>query len=185
MTSERSRVDPEELPTLVLPLKARDHLRGTSEARYQLVEYGDFESEHCYHLEPILAELRRELGDDLCFAFRNFPLPAEHPNAQAAAEAAEAADMQGKYWLMHERMFAHRSELSEALYLQLARELPIDLHDFERDLRSGAAARRVAEDVETGRAAGVGETPTLFVNGRLHLRSYEFLPLLRALQATP
>ena len=173
------------LPELVLPTEGQDHCLGSPTARYSLVEYGDFECPHCAHVHPIVRELVRELGDDLCYVFRNFPLSDEHPHAVRAAEAAEAADLQGKYWLMHDRLFEHQSELSDELIHRLARELPLEMATYERDLRSGAPARRVAEDRESGLSAGVEETPTFFVNGRMHVGSYEFLPLLHALQTPP
>lgn len=172
------------LPDLVLPVEREDHCRGTPGARYSLVEYGDFECPHCAHVYPIVQELLRELGDDLCFVFRQFAQPAIHPHSGPAAEAAEAAGMQDKFWLMHDRLFQHQSELSESLFEKLARELPVEMVTFHRDLNSGAPARRVAEDREGGLEAGVEDTPTLFVNGRLHVGSYEFLPLLEAIRAT-
>ena len=184
MSSRPRPSEDAELPDLVLPVEKEDHHRGPIGAKYSLVEYGDYECEHCEHLEPIITELVRELGDDLCYAFRNFPETKEHPHAQAAAEAAEAADEQGKFWLMHERLFQHRTELSADLIHRLARELPLDLPTYERDIASGAPARRVAEDRESGEEAGVEETPTLFVNGRLHAGSYEFLPLLEAIRGS-
>jgi protein-disulfide isomerase len=172
----------EELPELILPIEDADPHKGPLGARYALVEYGDYQSEQCRALEPILAEVIRELEDDLCLAFRNFPLVQEHPNARRAAEVAEAADEQGKFWLMHDRLFEHQAELGEPLYHDLARALPLEMDTFERDLTSGEAARKVDEDVESGEEAGVEATPTLFVNGRLYVGSYEFLPLLKALQ---
>lgn len=170
------------LPTLVLPVEDRDHCLGRLRAQYTLVEYGDYECPHCAHVHPIVQELVRELGDDLCFVFRHFPQPDVHPHSTQAAEAAEAAAMQAKFWLMHDRLFAHQSGLSDGTIRRLERELPLDLHTLDKDLASGAPARRVAEDQESGRSAGVGETPTFFVNGRMHVGSYEFLPLLKALR---
>lgn len=172
------------LPELVLPVEREDHCRGTPSARYSLVEYGDFECPHCAHVHPIVQELLRELGDDLCFVFRHFPQPEVHPHSAGAAAAAEAAGMQDKFWLMHDRLFQHQSELSDALYERLARELPVEMASFHRDLSSGAAARRVADDREGGLEAGVEDTPTFFVNGRLHVGSYEFLPLLEAIRSS-
>jgi Na+:H+ antiporter, NhaA family len=172
----------EELPELVLPIEERDHCRGPASARHSLVEYGDYTSLHCWHVLGTVNELVRELGDDLCFVFRNFPGSKAHPMARAAATAAEAAGLQGKFWLMHDRLFAHQDELSEALIRQIARELPVEMEDYERDLSSGDAARRVDEDLESGEEAGVGDTPTFFVNGKLHVGQYEFLPLLEALK---
>lgn len=174
----------DDLPELIVPVEDRDHCLGRHGARYTLVEYGDFECEHCAHVQPIVMEVARELGDELCFAFRHFPQPKIHPHSQAAAEAAEAADEQGKFWLMHDRLFQHQNALTDRDLRTLARDLPLDMADFERDLRSAAPARRVAEDVESGTEAGVGDTPTFFVNGRLHAGSYEFLPLLAALRGS-
>ena len=182
MTTQRNTSGDQGLPDLVLPIEERDPHRGPVGARYSLVEYGDFTSERCRDLVPILAELERELEDDLCFAFRHFPLAGGGALAQRAAEVAEAADEQGKFWLMHDRLFEHQSELTEALFEKLARELPLDMETFERDLRTGEAARSVARDVESGTEAGVEDTPTLFVNGRMHVGSYEFAPLLAALR---
>jgi Na+:H+ antiporter, NhaA family len=171
-----------ELPELVLPMETRDNCRGSPGARYSLVEYGDYTSVHCRRVLGAINELVRELGDDLCFVFRNFPEPPRHSMARSAAEAAEAAGLQGKFWLMHDRLFARQDALSEKVFRELARSLPIESEDFERDLSSGAAARRVDEDLESAEAAGVGDTPTFFVNGRLHVGEYEFLPLLDAIR---
>lgn len=173
----------DQLPDLVLPADGRDHCRGTPGARYALVEYGDYESPHSAHLHATVQELLRELGDDLCFVFRNFPKDPSRPDGFRAAESAEAADQQGKYWLMHDRLLQHQADLSGEVVRRLARDLPLDMTTFDRDLASGAPARRVAEDREGGLAVGVEEPPTLFVNGRMHAGSYEFLPLLRALQS--
>jgi protein-disulfide isomerase len=171
------------LPDLVRPIPDQDHFLGAWDARHTLIEYGDFECEHCGHLQPIVQELLRELGDELCFVFRHFPQPSIHPHAQEAAEAAEAAGMQAKFWLMHDRLYQHQTDLSTKEIRRIAEGLPIDLHHFDRDLASGAPARQVAEDVESGEENAVGATPSLFVNGKLHVGSYEFLPLLKALRA--
>ncbi len=185
MAGRKSTPTEDLLPDLELPSEGSDHCRGPPGARYSLVEYGDFECPHCAHVHPIVQELVRELGDELCVVFRHYPQPREHPNSVRAAEAAEAAEEQGKFWLMHDRLFEHQAELSEAQIRRLARALPLDMATFDRDLRSGAPSRRVDEDLESGREAGVEETPTFFVNGRMHVGSYEFLPLLEALKASP
>jgi protein-disulfide isomerase len=185
MAAHRNTRGDQDLPDLVLPIEDRDHHRGPIGARYSVVEYGDFASEPCRDLVSTLADLARELEDELCLAFRSFPDEKAHPHAQRAAEVAEAAEEQGKFWLMHDRLFEHQSELGEPLFQKLARELPLDMEVFERDLRSGAAARRVAEDVESGVDAGVEQTPTLFLNGRMHAGSYEFDDLLDAIRKAP
>ena len=180
----RGTPSPDEIDPagLIVPIEDRDHHRGPIGARYALVEYGDFTNERCRDLVDTLADLTRELEVDLCVAFRSFPDAKRSPEARRAAEVAEAAEEQGKFWLMHDRLFEHQSELGEALYRKLARELPLDLEVFDRDLRSGEAARRVDEDVESGIEAGVVEAPTLFVNGRMHVGPHEFDDLLAALQ---
>jgi len=174
--------DDEGMPDLVLPMEQRDHCLGSPTARYTLVEYGDYTSVHCRHVLGAVGELTRELGDDLCFVFRNFPQPHLNPISRLVAEAAEAAGLQGKFWLMHDRLFARQDELSEAVAREIARTLPVEMKDFDRDLASGDAARRVDDDLESAEGAGVGDTPTFFVNGRMHAGEYEFLPLLRALK---
>lgn len=171
-----------ELPDLVLPVESRDNVFGSPSARYSLVEYGDYTDPKCRDVAATVRELIRELPDDLCVVFRNFPQPILRPFARSAAEAAEAGGLQGKFWLMHDRLFDHQDELSEDTVREIARGLPIEMADFERDLSSGAAARRVDEDLESAEESGVGDTPTLFVNGRLQLGEYEFLPLLDALK---
>lgn len=178
-------VENEALPGLVLPVEQRDNCIGPPSARYSLVEYGDYTSVHCRHVLGAVSELTRELGDDLCFVFRNFPRPDRHPFARSAAVAAEAAGLQGKFWLMHDRLFAHQDDLSAKVVRELARGLPVEMEDFDRDLSSGAAARRVDDDLGSAEEAGVGDTPTFFVNGTLHVGQYEFLPLLKALQQPP
>ena len=170
------------LPELVLPIEERDNCLGSPSAKYTLVEYGDYTSVHCRHVTSVVHELVRELKDELCFVFRSFPQPELHPFSRSAAEAAEAAGLQGKFWLMHDRLFEHQDSLSDRVVREIARGLPIEMEDFERDLSSGAAGRRVAEDLESASEAGVETTPTFFVNGTLAVGQYEFLPLLKALQ---
>ena len=173
------------LPKLVLPIEERDHVIGPLSARYSLVEYGDYESPQCREAVGTVRELVRELGDDLCFAFRNYPQPKMHPRSEPAATAVEAAGLQAKFWLMHDRTFDHQGDLSDGELRELARALPVDLADFERDLASGDAAKRVKEDIELAQEDGVGDTPTFFVNGTLYTGQYEFLPMLEALKRKP
>ena len=168
----------------VRPIPDRDHCRGPPTARYTLVEYTDFECPDCRDAHDVLRELIEELEEDLCLAVRHFPLTKIHPHAQGAAEAAEAADAQGRFWLYHDRLFEHQDQLEPEHLREYARVISIDLATFDRDLRSGAPARRVAEDVEGGRKQGVLETPTLFVNGRRYPGPVEFLPLLKALEGS-
>jgi Na+:H+ antiporter, NhaA family len=174
----------DELPELVLPIDERDHVIGPLSAKYSLVEYGDYESPRSRNVIGAVRELLRELGDDLCFAYRNYPQPKVHPRSQAAAEAAEAAGFQAKFWMMHDRIFDHQGELSDRELREIARSLPIDMAVYERDLASGQARERVNDDLELAEEDGVGDTPTFFVNGTMYTGQYEFLPLLDALKAS-
>lgn len=175
----------DELPELVLPIEERDHVIGPLSARYTLVEYGEYDSPPCREVAAIVRELVRELEDDLCFAFRNYPQPKAHPLSTMAAESVEAAGFQGKFWLMHDRVFDHQDELDKDKLREIAEGLPVDMSVFDRDIASGESARRVAEDTELAEQDGVGDTPVFFVNGVLHEGSYEFLPLLDALKRSP
>jgi protein-disulfide isomerase len=166
------------------PNPDRDHCRGPAGARYTLVEYSDFECPDCRDARDVMKGLVEELEGDLCYAYRHFPLTKIHPVAQAAAEASEAADAQGRFWLYHDRLYDHQGELTSDHLRDYAREISIDLATFDRDLRSGAPARRVAEDVESARKLGVLETPSLFVNGKRYAGAVEFDPLLHALEGS-
>src|SRR5438045_450043 len=104
----------EDETRLAVPVGERDHIRGRVDAPITLVEYGDYECPDCGTAHPIVRELQRRLGDQLRVVFRNFPCPDNHPHAQQAAEAAEAAGAQGKFWEMHDLLFAHFNELEEA-----------------------------------------------------------------------
>jgi protein-disulfide isomerase len=128
---------------LAVPVGERDHLRGPAEAPITLVEYGDYECPYCGTAHPVVRELQRQLGGRLRVIFRNFPCPDEHPHAQQAAEAAEAAAAQGKFWEMHDALFEHFSALADADLVQYAAELGLELPRFERDLAEHVYAPRV------------------------------------------
>jgi formate-nitrite transporter family protein len=150
---------------LAAPVSGRDHLRGDPAAPVTLVEYGDFECPYCRALEPILGELRERLGDQLLLVFRHFPLTSSHPHAFRAAQAAEAAGAQGKFWEMHDLLFANQQALEDEHLEAYAADLGLDTARFADELRDGVHAERVREDVRTGLASGVPGTPTLFLDG--------------------
>jgi Na+/H+ antiporter NhaA len=142
----------------------RDHIRGVADAPVTLLEYGDFECPHCGRVAPIIQELLvREYGR-LRFVFRHLPLTDVHPNAALAAEATEAANAQGKFWEMHDMLFANQDALLFADLTRHATDLGLDVARFERDLREGRYGARVAQDVESADSSGVVGTPTLFIN---------------------
>jgi protein-disulfide isomerase len=153
---------------LTTPVSQSDHILGSLDAPITLVEYGDYECPHCGRAHPILKQVLRMLGDQVCFAYRNFPLTQIHPHAQHAAEAAEAADALGgpdAYWQMHDALFENQEALEDEDLLLYAREIGLDVTEFARALQSGQFAARVQQDFLGGVRSGVNGTPTFFVNG--------------------
>ena len=168
--------------SLTPPIADRDHIRGTPGAVATLVVYGDYECPYTRKSMNVVGQLQQELGEDLRFVFRNFPLTEIHPHALRAAEAAEAADAQGRYWEMHDYLFAHQHSLEESDLLQYASELGLDTARFARDLATHAYMGRIDGDIESGLLSGVQGTPTFFINGVLHNASWEHHTLAAALQ---
>jgi NhaA family Na+:H+ antiporter len=152
-------------PTLKPPVGERDHVEGPTDARVTLVEYGDYECPHCRQVAPIIEQVEEHFGDRLRYVFRHFPITTAHSNAQLVAEAAEAAGAQGKFWEMHDRIFAHTGPLSRQQLVQFAQELDLDLDRFERELDEHIHADRVREDFLSGVRSGANGTPTFFLNG--------------------
>lgn len=153
---------------LTVPVTQSDHIRGSLDAPVTLVEYGDFECPHCRRAHPIVEQLRVTLGDQLCFAFRNFPMTQMHPHAERAAEAAEAADALGApeaYWGMHATLFENQDALEDEDLLRYAQELGLDAAAFARALKSSQFVPRVKKDFLGGVRSGVNGTPTFFING--------------------
>jgi Na+/H+ antiporter NhaA len=161
----------------------RDHVRGRPDAPVTLLEYGDFECPYCGHASPTIDKLLHHFGDELRYVFRHLPLTDVHPDAQLAAEAAEAADEQGRFWEMHDRLMANQDALAPSDLYRHAADLGLDLNRFSDDLRRRRHAARVAEDVSSADASGVSGTPTFFVNGRRHQGVYDIDALTRAVKA--
>jgi Na+/H+ antiporter NhaA len=161
----------------------RDHIRGPKgdDALVTLVEYGDFECPYCGQAEPAIRELIKEYGE-LRFVFRHLPLTDVHPHAQLAAEAAEAADRQGKFWEMHDMLMDHQGELNFSDLNRYAGEIGLDTAKFAADLRKHAGAYRVAEDVDSADLATVSGTPTFFINGIRHYGAYDLATLQEAVR---
>ena len=138
---------------LVVPVNERDHIAGRLDAPVLLVEYGDFECPHCGRAYPIVEAARRQLGKEMGFVYRHFPLAEAHPHAVLAAQAAEAAGAQGKFWPMHHMLFEHQDALE------------LDLTRFSRELSNQTYATKVRDDFRGGVRSGVNGTPTFFING--------------------
>ena len=165
-------------------MSAEDHVDGPDRAELELVMYGDFQCPYCTAAYPIVKRIRDQLGGRLLFAFRHFPLRQIHPDAEAAAEAAEAAGAQGAFWEMHDLMYESRGALGREDLIGYATELGLDAERVAADLDSGVHAPRVQRDVDSGLASGVTGTPGFFVGGRLHTGSFDASSLISALEAS-
>ena len=166
---------------LLLPRAKHDHFQGSIDAAVALVEYGDYECPYCGQAYPIVKAIQEQLGDRLCFAFRNFPLANSHPHAEHAAEAAEAAGAQGKFWEMHDMLYENQEALDDENLAQYAEALGLDARRLISDILSGARMARVREDFQSGARGGVNGTPSFFINGVRHDGVLSFEVLLAAL----
>jgi protein-disulfide isomerase len=172
-----------EQPRLAVPVSSDDHARGPASAPLTLVEYGDYECPYCGAAYPIVKQIERTLGDQLRSVFRNFPLGEVHPHAVQAAEAAETAAAQGRFWEMHDRLYENQRLLDTKDLIAHADALGLDVDRFQADLREHAYEKRVQDDFMSGIRSGVNGTPTFFINGRRHDSSYDLNTLLAALRA--
>jgi protein-disulfide isomerase len=168
--------------TLTLPASEdRDHVQGSTDARVTLVEYGDYECPYCGEAYPIVKEIQERMGVQLRFVFRNFPISTSHPHAQQAAEAAEAAGAQGRFWEMHDHLYENQRHLEDDDLRSYAHALDLELELFDKELSEHVHADRVHEDFMSGVRSGVNGTPTFFINGLRHDDSYGSETLLPAL----
>ncbi len=151
--------------TLRPPVSEHDHVAGSLHSPVVLVEYGDYECPYCGRAYPIIQLAQRTLGDRLAFVFRNFPLGEVHPHAVLAAEAAEAAGAQGKFWEMHDQIYEHQDALEADDLLGYADSLGLDTARMAQELKDGTYTKRVRGDFNSGVRSGVNGTPTFFVNG--------------------
>jgi protein-disulfide isomerase len=161
--------------------EAVDHVRGSPAGRL-IVEYGDYECPYSRQAFHAIERVEQELGEGVWFAFRHFPLTRIHPHALAAAAAAEAAALQGRFWNMHELLFHRQKALEDDDLRRYAADLELDVTLFDRDRAGASVLGRVSRDVESGIASGeVRGTPTLFIDGAVHRGGYDTAALLEAL----
>ncbi|HXO10224.1 MAG TPA: Na+/H+ antiporter NhaA [Solirubrobacteraceae bacterium] len=160
----------------------RDHVRGPDDASVTLVEYGDLECPYCGQAEAVIRELLLEFGGELRYVWRHLPLNDVHPHAQIAAEAAEAAAAQGRFWDMHDSLLSHQDRLMVKDLVADAEALGLDVDDFREYIRKNKAAERLAEDVESADMSGVSGTPTFFINGHRHQGAYDIETLSQAVR---
>jgi len=161
----------------------RDHVRGPEDAPVTLVEYGDFECPYCGQAEPVIRELLAQSGGEVRYVWRHLPLSDVHPSAQLAAEAAEAAGAQDRFWEMYDLLLAHQGALRPADFARYADELGLDSARLMDDLLQHRYADRVSEDVASADESGVSGTPTFFINGRRHYGVYDINTLTEAVRA--
>ena len=169
---------------LTPPVGAQDHVAGPDDAPVTLVEYGDYECPYCGMAYPIVKSIQRQLGSSLRFVFRNFPLAEAHPHARHAAQVAEAAGAQGKFWEMHDTIFEHQDALEDSDLIGYAKSLGLDAERIARELEEETYAKRVRDDFRNGMRSGVNGTPTFFINGLRYDGSWmndkKFVEALRA-----
>ena len=173
---------PDDCELALTPLDEKaDHVRG-SPAGHLIIEYGDYECPYSRQAFHAIEQVEQQLGGNMRFAFRHFPLTRIHPHALAAAAAAEAAALQGRFWDMHELLFHRQKALEDGDLRGYAAQLGLDVAAFDRERASTAVADRIRRDVDSGLASGqVLGTPTLFIDGVVHRRGYDPPTLLAAL----
>ncbi|KIC95787.1 DsbA family protein [Flavihumibacter solisilvae] len=158
---------------LAIPVSNLDHTWGNSKAAIELVEYGDFQCPHCGRAYPLVKELKYTFKDSIKLVFRHFPLTRVHPQAMAAAVAAEAAAVQDKFWEMHDMLFDNQAYLNIESLLSYAETIGLDIAKFTDDLQDSSLHDKVENDFMGGMRSGVNGTPTFFVNGERYEGSWE------------
>jgi protein-disulfide isomerase len=169
------------MAALKMPITAEDHIQGLESADVTLVEYGDYQCPHCGHAYPVVHQVQKQFGKRLRFVFRNFPLSEMHPQAEAAAEVAEFAGAQGKFWEMHDKLYENQERLGEALFLDLGERLKLSTTALRQALEQRTFEARVRADFKGGVRSGVNGTPTFFINGHRHDGSFDFEALVSAI----
>jgi Na+/H+ antiporter NhaA len=158
----------------------RDHIRGPADASVTVVEYGDFQCPFCGQAEPVVRDLLTDA--DIRYVWRNLPLTDVHPQAQIAAEIAEAAAVQGRFWEMHDKLLANQENLKIMQLLAYAKEMGLDQDRIHDEVMNHVHAEKVARDVESADLSGVSGTPTFFINGQRHYGAYDIETLTKAIK---
>jgi protein-disulfide isomerase len=168
---------------LAVPVQNTDHVMGASHAPVTIVEYGDFECPNCKQAAPALKLLLERFAGRVRVVFRHFPLEEVHPHALAAAEAAECAGGQGKFWEMHDLLFANQDHLKTNQLHSYAERLQLDMARYTSEMDDEVYRQRIREQMDGARRSGVRATPTFFVNGRLQDVSFGMRALFDATEA--
>ncbi len=167
---------------LTPPISDRDHTKGPDDSPVTLVEYGDYECPYCGQAENSVHEIQERTGNAVRMVFRHFPNKAVHPHAGLAAEAAEAAGAQGKFWDMHDLLFQHQDRLEESDLMEYAREIGIDEQRFRTELDAHTHSQRIRDDFKSGRQSGVRGTPTWYINNKRYDGAWDPESLMEAVR---
>jgi protein-disulfide isomerase len=168
---------------LVLPIGPGDHILGDVNAPVTLLEYGDYECPYCGRAHPIVQEVLRRVGPEVRLVFRHFPLAQTHPHALMAAEAAEAAGGQGKFWAMHDTLFENQDALEFDDLVSYAEAVGVNRMRFVQDLEAHTYLQIVKRDFRSGVRSGVNATPTFFIEGERFDEDWDPEILTAALRA--
>ena len=167
---------------LVVPVTPTDHAIGPAHAAVTVVEYGDFECPNCKQAVPVAKLLLADFTDRIRFVYRHFPLKEVHPHALAAAEAAECAGGQGKFWPMHDLLFENQQALKAHHLREYAQRLELDMPRFTAEMNDTVYLQRIREHEQSGAESGVRATPTFFLDGRIVDVSYGVKSLYEAVE---
>ena len=167
---------------LSVAVNEHDHVQGADDAPVTLVEYGDYECPSCGDAYEVVKRVQKHFGAKLRFVFRNFPLE-QHQFAMPAAETAEFADSEGKFWEMHDALFENQVSMDDDLFPKLGKKLGLDAEGLMDALEEEEFADRIEEDMKSGEASGVRGTPTFYINGQRQDGSFDYETLTEAIDA--
>jgi protein-disulfide isomerase len=167
---------------LTEPVRASDHILGPEHAVVTVVEYGDFECPNCKQAAPAVKLLLKHFANRVRFVYRHFPLEEVHPHALSAAEAAECAAAQGRFWEMHDLLFDRQPHLNPHQLRTYAEDLELEMTRFNAEMNSHIYRQRIREHIQSGDASGARGTPTFFVNGRIQDVSFGLTSLFDAVE---
>jgi formate-nitrite transporter family protein len=185
MSFEELMMSEPDYTTLRIPVNELDHVIGPTNASVVVVNYGDYECGDCHERHRAIQKVIDQLTSSVRFVYRHFPLVKVHPNALRAAEAAEAAAAQNKFWEMHQRLYTHPEKLGNREFRRHAHEIGLDLDRFDREMASSSYADRVLKDYYNSINNGITGAPTTFINGVLYSMSgVELLATVKSLLAS-
>ena len=165
---------------LLVPIAGQDHVQGLANASVTLVEYGNYQCSTCGAVHRLIKAIQQQFND-LYFVFRHFSQPQIHPYARRAAEAAEAAAVQGQFWQMHDTLFSHQQALGSDYLVEYANQLGLDVPQFLQDLSTQVHIARINQDIASGSQLGVTVAPALFINGIRYTGSWNLEQLMPAI----